>query len=78
MGEGIKFCKNCRWVQQTNGPSHEWLCGHPTAGVRDHLDLVTGEHRADPIPCYTNRNIGNCGMLAKYWEPAEDPSKGLV
>jgi hypothetical protein len=65
MSGVTKFCKDCRHARPPEGRG-EWMCGHPTVGVWRGIDVVTGEHRVEQIPCRTNRQIGNRND-AQHW-----------
>jgi hypothetical protein len=67
----MKFCKDCRWADKAPA---KWICRHPSAIFR-RFNLVTGEHEADPLPCWTNRHLaGPCGTDGDFWEPEDKPA----
>jgi hypothetical protein len=69
----MKFCKDCRFAVR----EPEWTCHHPDAAHRE-LSVVTGEDRLDRNRCYYERQIGECGVGAKNWQPIETTGGGFV
>lgn len=61
----IKLCKDCKWFRRAV-PN----CVHP-GNMGD--DLVNGGQKPIFAPTYLRSGHGNCGILAKWFEPEKKP-----
>jgi hypothetical protein len=69
----MKFCKDCKWAQNVDGPRY-MVCSAPQAAIV--TDLVTGEVKRRFKYCESYRSApsggpDDCGSEGLFWEPLD-------
>lgn len=63
----MKYCEDCRWLKKGwfGRVSRDARCLHENVMVIDGTQLVSPNYA---IYAQVERNNGNCGLDAKFWE----------